>query len=111
MAKKEFQYEIIEIIDVLEESPKGNWAKVLMKVSWNDQVPVLDIRNIDMSTIDDEQVKFGKGISLSDKGVERLAKNLLELGYIDEDEVEEYFENEDSIFKKDKKHKINIKRK
>lgn len=107
MAKKEFEYEIIEVIDVLEES--GNWAKVLMKVSWDNKPPVLDIRNVDMTTIGSDKVKFGKGISLSDDAIMILAKNLLELGCIDQEDAEEYFNNMDSIFTREKK-KVSVKR-
>lgn len=106
-SKGEFKYELIEIIDVLEES--GNWAKVLMKVSWNGNPPTLDIRNVDMRTIHDEKVKFGSGITLSDDACIRLAKNLMELGCLDYDDIEDYESNRDIIFKKEKK-KVKVKR-
>ena len=110
---KEFKCDIIEIIDVLSESEKNNWSKVLMKVSYNDNAPVLDIRNIDMESINSNKIIMGKGVTLTDEEAEKLTNALMNEGYLDEDDAEEYFNNRDNIFKQKKKsknHKVIIKR-
>lgn len=113
MSKKKFDYEIINIIGILEENENSNWCRVLMKVSWDGNPPVLDIRKVDMSTYDEEtgHIKMGNGISLSDEGLLELASLLLQNGYLNKDECEEYFDKEDSIFKKKSKRKLKINRK
>lgn len=40
----EFQYEIVEQLGVLSESPKG-WTKEFNKISWNSGAPKYDIRD------------------------------------------------------------------
>ncbi|WP_018922838.1 YdbC family protein [Salsuginibacillus kocurii] len=65
-------YEIIETIGVLSESPKG-WRKELNLVSWNERPPKYDIR--DWSP---DHEKMGKGITLSDEEVEALKALLQE---------------------------------
>ena len=66
----DFQYEIVEHIGVLSESPKG-WRKELNKVSWNGGAPKYDIR--DWAP---EHEKMGKGVTLSEDELEKL-KELL----------------------------------
>lgn len=96
MAKKEFKYDIVEIVEVLEE--KNNWAKVLMRVSWNDGPVVYDIRSLDMSTIDSDNIRMGKGISLSDESLDILINKLIEEGYGDAKEINKILKNRNSIF-------------
>lgn len=98
MAKKskEFKYEIIEIVETLEE--KNNWAKVLMRVSWNDGPVVYDIRNIDMRTINSDKILMGKGISLDNKSINILINKLLEEGFGDEKEIAKILKQRDAIF-------------
>ena len=67
----DFQYEIVEHIGVLSESPKG-WRKELNKVSWNGGAPKYDIR--DWAP---EHEKMGKGVTLSEEELEKL-KELIE---------------------------------
>ena len=66
----EFQYEIVEHIGVLSESPKG-WKKELNIISWNGKPSKYDIR--DWAP---EHEKMGKGVTLSEEEVEKL-KELL----------------------------------
>lgn len=94
--KKEFKYDIVEIVEVLQE--KNNWAKVLMRVSWNDGPIVYDIRNIDMRTIDSENVLMGGGISLSDEALDLLISKLLEEGYGDIKQIKKIISKRNSIF-------------
>ena len=64
------QYEIIETIAVLSESPKG-WTKELNLVSWNGRDPKYDLR--DWAP---EHEKMGKGVTLTKKEVLKLKESL-----------------------------------
>ena len=66
----EFQFEIVEHIGVLSESPKG-WTKELNKISWNGGAPKYDIR--DWAP---EHEKMGKGVTLSEEELANLKKLL-----------------------------------
>ena len=66
----EFNYEIIETIAVLSESPKG-WTKELNLISWNGREPKYDLR--DWSP---EHEKMGKGITLSKEDLLKLKESL-----------------------------------
>src|SRR5574344_1945255 len=94
--KKKLNYKLIELVDILQES-KSDWAKVVAKMKWGDNAPTIDIRNVKLSNNDDE-IFFGTGISLSEEACIKLANLLLDLGYIDRETIENYLENEDSIF-------------
>ena len=63
----EIRYEIIRHIGNLSESSRG-WTKELNIISWNGGVPKLDIR--DWAP---EHEKMGKGITLTEEEVEKLA--------------------------------------
>lgn len=73
---EEFRFEIKEFIGVLKESDKHDWCKAVTKITWNDNPPTIDIRNINMS-----QNKIGKGISLTDEEADRLVDILLKNDY------------------------------
>lgn len=64
------QYEIIETIAVLSESPKG-WTKELNLISWNGRDPKYDIR--DWAP---EKEKMGKGITLTTEELDSLKTTL-----------------------------------
>ncbi|MCF3941968.1 YdbC family protein [Oceanobacillus alkalisoli] len=64
------QYEIIETIAVLSESPKG-WTKELNLVSWNGRDPKYDLR--DWAP---EHEKMGKGVTLTKEEVLKLKESL-----------------------------------
>ncbi|WP_405103448.1 YdbC family protein [Oceanobacillus sp. FSL H7-0719] len=66
----DFNYEIIETIAVLSESPKG-WTKELNLISWNGREPKYDLR--DWAP---EHEKMGKGITLSKEDVLKLKASL-----------------------------------
>ncbi len=70
----EFQYEIVEKIGVLSESPKG-WTKELNRISWNGGAPKYDIR--DWAP---DHEKMGKGVTLSDDEVKALKKLFEQIG-------------------------------
>ena len=125
----DLKMEIDEIIEVLEESEGSNWAKVLMKVSWNDGPVGLEIRSLDLSTIESDKPRISKGIRLSDEALTTLLYKLIEMGlgkkkhikqllkdrdcsiFGEEDEKEEYDDlSEDDIFGKEKIRKVKIRR-
>ncbi|GGN51280.1 MULTISPECIES: YdbC family protein [Oceanobacillus] len=66
----DIQYEIIENIVVLSESPKG-WTKELNLVSWNGRDPKYDLR--DWAP---DHKKMGKGITLTKEEVLKLKESL-----------------------------------
>ena len=70
----EFQYEIVEKIGVLSESPKG-WTKELNRISWNGGAPKYDIRDWAPN-----HEKMGKGVTLSDDEVKALKKLFEQIG-------------------------------
>ena len=70
----EFQYEIVEKIGVLSESPKG-WTKELNRISWNGGAPKYDIR--DWAP---DHEKMGKGVTLSDDEEKNIKKLFEQIG-------------------------------
>lgn len=94
--KKEFEYEIIEIVEVLSE--KNNWAKVLMRVSWNGGPVVYDIRSIDMRTINSDKIRMGHGVSLDDTSLNILINKLLEEGFGDIKDINKILKARNKIF-------------
>jgi hypothetical protein len=78
MAKKEFSYDIKEVIGIIKESDSHDWCKVIARIQWGDNPTSIDIRNLNMN-----HNKVGKGISLSNEEVERLIEILLENDYAD----------------------------
>ncbi|MFD1608036.1 YdbC family protein [Oceanobacillus luteolus] len=64
------QYEIMETIAVISESPKG-WTKELNLISWNGREPKYDLR--DWAP---DHEKMGKGITLTKEEVLQLKKSL-----------------------------------
>ncbi len=65
------KYDIIEKIGVLSE--RGDWAKELNKISWNDRPAKYDIRDWNH-----EEGRMGKGVTLSDEEAYELLKALKE---------------------------------
>lgn len=62
----DFSYEIVEVIGVLSESPKG-WKKEVNRISWNGAAPKIDIR--DWAP---DHEKMGKGITLTEDETKKL---------------------------------------
>lgn len=62
----DIKFDIKEQLGVLSES-KGNWAKELNLISWNEREPKYDIR--DWNETHD---KMGKGVTLSKEGLLKL---------------------------------------
>lgn len=102
MAKKEFKFNIEEIIEVLSEREKNDWAKVVSKITWNDGMPQIDIRNMNLANMESKGtngILFGKGITLTDEEVENLIRALLREGYLDDSEVLSIVSERNDIFK------------
>ena len=72
----DFSAEITEVIGVLKESGSHDWAKAVARIAWGENLPTLDIRNMNIT-----QEKFGKGISLTDEEADRLVDLLVENDY------------------------------
>lgn len=70
MAKAEIKYEVKETIGVIEK--KGNKSIELRIVAWNGGEPLPDIRP--WWTDDDGNEKCGKGIRLTEEGLQKLAE-------------------------------------
>ena len=71
MAKNEsFKFELINVIGVLSEGKNG-WKKELTRVSWNGRPPKYDLRVWDAS-----HEKMGKGITLEEAEIRKLAEIL-----------------------------------
>lgn len=84
MAKKEFTYDIVEIVHVFPHDPDAKWGKVLIRVSWNDAPVVYDIRSCVLASVDfDEPNKlvFQKGVSLDDDALDDLIEVLISEGF------------------------------
>jgi hypothetical protein len=80
-------HEIVESYEVLEEI--GNQTIEINKVAWNERPPKIDIRRWDHGK-EDGPVPL-KGVTLSDEACDRLAIQLLELGYGDMKEIARIF--------------------
>ena len=66
----EIKFEIIEKIATISEGSKG-WKKELNLISWNGRDPKYDLRDWDA-----ENVKMGKGVTLSKEELIELKKIL-----------------------------------
>lgn len=62
----EFTYEIVKMVAVLSENPKG-WTKELNLISWNGRDAKYDIREWDP-----DHQKMGKGVTLSNEEMDAL---------------------------------------
>ena len=69
----EIKYQVRETFGALSESPKG-WTKELRSISWNNREPKYDIR--DWAP---EDVKMGKGVTLSIEELKKLRDVLNEM--------------------------------
>lgn len=69
----DFNYEIIEELGVLSESPTG-WTKELNLVSWNDRPAKYDIR--DWSP---DHEKMGKGLTFTKEELDLLKEFIEEI--------------------------------
>jgi hypothetical protein len=80
MAKKkdpeDFVFDVEEIVGVLKESDKHDWAKSVIRISWDGRPATIDIRNFNFNNN-----KPGKGISLTDEEVDSLVNMLIEKDY------------------------------
>lgn len=96
MPRKELKAEVKEWIGSVKESNNSDWAKYVLKVSYNDKPAHTDIRNVRFNP--DGTQSFGKGISLSDEETDTMVDLLLEKGYGTLNKLEEAVRNRRSIF-------------
>lgn len=76
--KEEFKYEVINVIGVVSESSKG-WKKEVTRISWNGKPPKYDLRDWD-----ENHQKMGKGVTLSEEELRKLAELLTkEVAFLD----------------------------
>lgn len=90
---KNFTYNIEEYIGSLKESTSHDWAKAVLRISWNENPSTLDIRSVNMA-----QKRIGKGISLSNEEVDRLVSILLEQDYGTIEDLEKALKKKRSFF-------------
>lgn len=96
MSKKEFKYFILtDDMVILDENPKSDWVKAIVRISWNDKPPAINIRNLKL--VNDGDPILGKGISLSDEETDVLVDALLDKGYGSKEAVERSLENKSDI--------------
>ena len=97
---KEFTFDIISKISDLEVADSG-WGKALIKVSWNGDVPTIDIRNMNINAYNKDGFvgRIGKGISLSDAAAEVLVEALILEGYLDDDQILEAIRKRSDVYK------------
>lgn len=62
----DFQYEIVETLGTISESPRG-WTKELNRISWNGRPPKYDLRDWAPG-----REKMGKGITLTEEELRNL---------------------------------------
>ena len=104
--KEDYNYEVIEFMGSVKESPSSDWSKSIARISWNEKEPTVDIRNMNMS-----KEIMGKGISLSDEETDALVDLLLDEEYGSIDALENALNKRKSRFdysENDDKLRINI---
>ena len=90
---KEFTYNIDAYIGTIKESDKHDWTKAVLRMTWGDNPPSLDIRSVNMT-----QKRVGKGISLSNEDADRLVNILLENDYGTLEELEAAVKRKREVF-------------
>lgn len=91
--EKTFTYNIEEYIGSLKESTTHDWVKAVLRMSWNENPTTLDIRSVNMN-----QKRIGKGISLSNEEVDKLVNILLEEGYGSLEDLENAIKKKRNFF-------------
>lgn len=71
-------FNVEEIIDVLSESPKTNWGKVVARISWNGKPSTIDIRTMNLAEPDK---MWPKGVSLTEEEADKLTDVFLDNDY------------------------------
>lgn len=96
---KEFDYTIHDIYGVVDESDSSNWGIVLSKITWGKNPPAYDLRKFNVTTLDEPEKKFSKGISFfHDEGVNRLSNLLIGMGFGDTEVLEESLAKRNSLY-------------
>ena len=90
---KDIKFKIEEFIAPITENQKHDWIKGVAKISWNDNPPKLDIRNMNLA-----HNRMGAGISLTDEEVDKLVDILLENDYGSLESIEKALKKKKSRF-------------
>ena len=96
MTKKsdnQINFEIDHMIGNLKPDNSSGWNKGVGFISWNENTPTLDIRNMNI-----EKNIMGKGISLSNEEADELVDLLLKNDYGSIEAIEEALEKRKSFF-------------
>lgn len=87
------KYNIDYILGNIKESDTHDWIKCVMRGSWGDNAPTLDIRSVNP-----KNDFVGKGISLTNEEADRLVNILLENDYGTLEELEKAIKRKRDIF-------------
>jgi len=82
--------EIKEDLGIFGESEKSDWTKRLVRTSWFEKDPVLELRQLNDQV---EPVKFGKGLAITDEEANNLAELLVENGFGRTDYIQQLLED------------------
>lgn len=101
MKKKEkdySRYHIEECICELSKDEKSHWGKYLLKCSFDDGQPTIDIRRMKYNPEDSEDYIIGKGISISNEETDKLTNALIEKGFGDVYVMEKEIKRRKSLY-------------
>ncbi len=94
------KYEIEDYIGTIKESKTHDWTKSVIRISWGDNAPTLDIRNVNI-----KDNRIGKGISLTNEETDRLVDLLVKNDYGSVSELKDAIKRKESIYQVDNKKK------
>lgn len=94
------KYEIEDYIGTIKESKSHDWTKSVIRISWGDNAPTLDIRNVNI-----KDNRIGKGISLTNEEADRLVDLLVKNDYGSVSELKSAIKRKESIYQVDNKKK------
>lgn len=93
MGNNNIEFEIEEYLGSVKESDKHDWCKSVVRISWGDNPPTLDIRNMNM-----RDKRIGKGISFTNEEVDRLVDLLVSNDYGSISELKNAIKKRESIY-------------
>lgn len=110
-------FDVVENCGAIEERENSNWGVALTRISWSGKPPAYDIRDFELTTIDNpkEQVKMGKGVTLwDDESMDRLTHLLVDLGFGNTEDLRDQIDERESFYtpskkKKKKARKVNVR--
>ena len=95
--KKDYsRYKVEEILATLKKDEKSHWGKYILRCSFDDGTPTIDIRN--MCFKEDGKHVVGKGIALSNKEADQLTNEMISHGFGDTDVLEKEIERRKKLY-------------